>query len=475
MKLEQIYVRLSLSYERAGQERVSIGCDELFSNGDEKTRYALLGEAGVGKTTLLYKIAYDWAIGERLKHIDLLLFVPMREVQQYVLFEEILKSLFPNRLRLDNTKMYEYIRSNEAKVMLLLDGLDEYKRDANLANVEGDPLKILKGDILQRTSVIVTTRPWRAEQLTRIEDINNKFTNIYVKGFEQRDIPTYINNFINHNPAAASSLIDFVKKGNLVAQTMVLHPIFCCMLCHMWSMENVSDRQRVKDLQTFSELIKEMIDTLVAQYAAKLEDDVEEIKTRCAGSLKGIGEAASSGFLEIPHSDEQVMNRDVKTGRKLGIVLPNDRVVSGEVSFPHKLVQEYLVGLFLASLFHEDQNNCKSLITSQILENTSEHANLLSFTAFHAKKNRDDGELLITFLCDSLNIELNAIGKDEFLMVDVGFECHDEKAIKPIVDTFMQKTSMVLYGPNTLITGHTFLGYMYILAACGHSMVRSFL
>ena len=89
-KLEHIYVHLVLLGE--GTYEMPVEYDELFTifeNRNEKTRIALFGEAGVGKTTLLAKIAYDWAIGNRLHDVDLLFYVRLREIGNCGYFAEI--------------------------------------------------------------------------------------------------------------------------------------------------------------------------------------------------------------------------------------------------------------------------------------------------------------------------------------------------------------------------------------------------
>ena len=53
---------------------------EILKDKHGKSRMAFLGDAGVGKTTLLVKIAYDWAMGHHLSEIELLFFVPLRAI-----------------------------------------------------------------------------------------------------------------------------------------------------------------------------------------------------------------------------------------------------------------------------------------------------------------------------------------------------------------------------------------------------------
>ena len=84
-KLDQIYVNLSMLQGMGRDSKPDITYEHVFqilANEETITRIAFLGEAGVGKTTLLSKIAYDWAMDKHLIDVELLFFVPLREIQQ---------------------------------------------------------------------------------------------------------------------------------------------------------------------------------------------------------------------------------------------------------------------------------------------------------------------------------------------------------------------------------------------------------
>ena len=208
-KLEQIYVHLALLSERTNDAPISVEYNDLFeilANEKGKSRFVFLGEAGVGKTTLLGKIAYDWAMGERLSHIELLFFVPLRDVDKSCHFAEITKKNVSDGIDLDNEKLDQCMRQNQRKVMILLDGLDEYKQDIKIENTNDVLIDIMRGDKLKRTPVIVTTRPWRAEQITSIDKVNKRYTRVRVEGFKKHDVQVYIKRFFRNDIEHAESL-----------------------------------------------------------------------------------------------------------------------------------------------------------------------------------------------------------------------------------------------------------------------------
>ena len=183
--LEQIYVRLLLLKDDDTRQPVTYEkIFDLLEGNSGKLRVAFLGQAGVGKTTFLAKMAYDWATGKQLKDIYLLFFVPLRETHKIPCFGDIPLRYLPRIRHIDSKKVERYMRENQKKVMLLLDGLDEYSGDI----IEEDPadalIGIMRGDTLQQVPVIVTTRPWRAEQITSVDAINNRYDRVLVEGFK---------------------------------------------------------------------------------------------------------------------------------------------------------------------------------------------------------------------------------------------------------------------------------------------------
>ena len=215
-KSEHIYVHLVLlgegTYERPKPVEYD-GLFKIFENENEKARIAFLGEAGVGKTTLLAKIAQDWAMGNRLQDVDLLFYVRLREIENCAHFAEIPRTSLSDGLNLSNTKLDEYLRTHQRKIMFLLDGLDEYKGDIKLATPNDDLIQIMRGDKFKRAPVIVTTRPWRAEQITSVEQINKKYKKMRVEGFTKQGVQEYVKKFFKFDMDSAKSLLYLTTEG----------------------------------------------------------------------------------------------------------------------------------------------------------------------------------------------------------------------------------------------------------------------
>ena len=433
--LHEIYVQLVLLRDNNTREPVNYGTVfELFAMDPEKakdtgkTRVAFLGQAGVGKTTFLAKIAYDWATGKHLREISLLFFVPLRETHKVPCFSDIpILKYLPCERHIDNRKVERFVKENQKKVMLLLDGLDEYSGDITNKDPTDALVGIMRGDNLQQTPVIVTTRPWRAEQITRVTAINDQYIRILVEGFKKEDVKVYINKFFKDDADSAESLIHLMTEDTLVSENMAPYPIFCCMLCHIWTEK--SRRDAIQTLQTFSQLFDEMFDFLTKQWYSK--DSLRNTQKRRNDSLKGIGKVAFEGLLSkqlvFSEKDFQESPGSMQAGCDIGVLSSENRFVVqqddahqnyGNVSFPHKLFQEYLAGFYLASLYSEDQSKFKEILKNKIIGNYEEFRYLLYFTAAHGKRLGNAGKALMESLCTEV--------EDDAFIVDVAFECHDE-------------------------------------------------
>ena len=97
----------------------------------QKPRILLIeGEPGMGKTTYSQKLAYDWATEQdewdtSFPSVEVLLLLRCNDIKSGI-WEAIDDQLLPDDIdKQAKEKFFKYIRENQAKVLLLLDGLDE--------------------------------------------------------------------------------------------------------------------------------------------------------------------------------------------------------------------------------------------------------------------------------------------------------------------------------------------------------------
>ena len=89
--------------------------------------------------------------------------------------------------------------------------------EISLKKIPADALiGIMRGDALQHVPVIVTSRPWRAEQITSVVGINKQYDRVLVEGFKKEDVKVYITNFFKQDSASANSLIHLLTEDSLL-------------------------------------------------------------------------------------------------------------------------------------------------------------------------------------------------------------------------------------------------------------------
>ena len=268
---------------------------KLISPGKPPYRILLIGEAGVGKTTFLAKLANDWRTGKDFEDIELLFRVPFREAERTEIFGDIVGKYLSDASR-PGKRLDEYVRKNQNKVMILLDGMDECAGDIKDCRALFD---IMRGEKYKECVVIITSRPRSDDQISRLETFR-KFTRISVEGFDEASITEYVSKFFQGSEGLGEDLQQFLshdrERHGVFSTVMAPFPIYLAMLCHLW--QHASARNEFMTLETVSQLTNLMIHKIKEHFVLKdanvHEDDFEDRMWQVSACLTNVGKVCLS-------------------------------------------------------------------------------------------------------------------------------------------------------------------------------------
>ena len=196
-------------------------------------RILLYGRPGIGKSTFSKKAAFDWSQQEKgiLMKFNLVLLITLRDVCSIKEIRNILKAsrLLPADGVISIDDVFDYVLRNQEKVLLILDGYDEY----SCAGEQSPVREIWESALLRDCYVIMTTRHVKVDELrgsTHVQfEINGFKSEDQVKAFASKFLED-VDNFFK----------DLAGKD---LKEMAEIPLLLLMLCLLWKENKAEDCQ----------------------------------------------------------------------------------------------------------------------------------------------------------------------------------------------------------------------------------------
>ena len=239
--------------ERRMQRSQKVLLSELFDTKrrDEVPPNILLlrGKAGVGKSTLVKRIASEWAAGKLWADVFGHVFVvTLRDLFEgkWTLSQLLLSGL--PLFTVDPAAFSDYISQHSSSSLILADGLDEvrdFKYQSQRVPDRNAPMELfvllsgLVGNtLLPGAKVLVTSRPSR-ELPTKAFD-----RTVELYGFPRESIYNYVRIFSEGKEGLHSFIMKNLEE-NMTLMTLCYIPILCGFVCE--SMEDVHTRRSKED------------------------------------------------------------------------------------------------------------------------------------------------------------------------------------------------------------------------------------
>ena len=303
-------------------------------------RFLVYGMPGIGKSTFAQKIALDWARGKKeiLKKFDVLLMIPLRNVCDSSTFRDILieAKLFSTEDQRFIDGLNRYIIDHQNKVLLVLDGFDEYSASGKSPVVH----RIWMGDELRECFVILTTRPVKEDDTKRFSH-----SQFQIKGFDWARIKEFAMKILE-DEQKVEMFLNYIEKHTLMEIAEI--PLLLLMLCLVWKER---DREVLPEAKVH--LYKEFIQTLINHMAAKDNERKFERIDDYKGDLEKVGELAFKALLrnslefDYEHLPMELLSSKLITVGVIQIVKLFSAKPKKKVAFLHKSIQEFLAAWFI--------------------------------------------------------------------------------------------------------------------------------
>ncbi|XP_044127211.1 NACHT, LRR and PYD domains-containing protein 12-like [Bufo gargarizans] len=335
--------------KRKHNELLRISPNKLFRwhhRSEQLPRMVMVsGVPGVGKTTLMQKVVYDWVKGDLYQRFSFVFFFKFRELNRL------------DKVSLDTLILHQYpyleeqlsnILQEPEKLLFIFDGLDEslHNLDFSLCHSCSNPTQpetcgqivdsLVRKYLLDGCSVLMTSRP------TRLASIDcSVFQRIVeITGFLPEERQMYFQNFFP-DPELAEKAFNYVKQNDTL-YTFCYLPSYCWIICTVLS----RSFQPTSSLHPVS-LLPKTVTQLFAIFVANILSNHCLDKSDAQKILQSIGWMAEHGVMNqriiFEERDLDCFHVCNKSKLLASFLMESEEPVS--YSFLHLTVQEFFSAL----------------------------------------------------------------------------------------------------------------------------------
>ena len=410
LKLSKIFTRLQIFSKEKERARLTdkvVQMTDAFMPHEEceEPRVVLIeGQPGMGKTTYCQKLAYDWSVEyisaeACFPQVKMLLLLKCRDMKTADIEEAIDDQLLPFDVdKKEKENFFHFIRCNQSKILLVLDGLDELPE-----NLLKGFFPLIQRKILSNTYLMLTARHEAGMRVRRHCD-----TLLEIVGFTEEDANSYITKyFSNHeDPSLAAKLIEKLDREEQLRElsSNPLNTALLCLLCEDTKGVFPSNQTKLYD---------QLVSCAVRRYFARkgIPMDSKDPLQTFSVNLNHLGKMAFEA-LKVDRMYFSKDKMDYQSGDFLPLCFLSREASVSKLrpipcfSFTHKTFQEYFAAYHLAQeILSGDKDTAVVLLAH--LNPVFKYWQLWKFLlTMVVSKSEDDAALVISGLCDAFRSQL---------------------------------------------------------------------
>ncbi|XP_039615811.1 NACHT, LRR and PYD domains-containing protein 3-like isoform X2 [Polypterus senegalus] len=272
--------------ERAKEKCERIWTEQLFrrSPGHKTPPYVVVvsGVAGIGKTTMVQKVMFDWTSGtqyQRFSFVFLFRFKDLNFLDNEKEPQMPLTRLIVRHYKyLNNPKLIEILKKPE-HLLFIFDGLDEYRHKLDFTREQfcSDPedffpvhvlvTSLISGILLKGCSILITSRP------TALESLDMKKVDRFAEilGFFPEQRLVYFKKFFGDTDLGKQAF-QYVEE-NAILYTMCFNPSYCWIMCSVLQKHFMtSEEERGVTPRTVTELFVMFLENILTKHRREADD-----------------------------------------------------------------------------------------------------------------------------------------------------------------------------------------------------------
>ena len=266
--------------------------------------------------------------------------------------------------------LYDYVRRHQEKVLLILDGYDEYVYSSKN---ESPVFKIWKKSQLRDCCVVITSREMKAETLRNFSDAQFK-----IDGFNRQRQEEFARRFLKDDKDIADFFM-YLWQHNLSELAQI--PLLLLMLCLLWTKTTREELPKER-ADIFAQFMTTMFDHMCEKKSAEESVSAKDYSDELYALGRLAFEALLQGQLYFPVSQLPAGYSLIEGLIDVGLFqVLNMASLNPEkgVYFINKSLQAYLAACFLKEELLSGKVESDSLVRVESIEMISKVGEVLEF------------------------------------------------------------------------------------------------